>query len=125
MTRDEIENQVKEKIIEIRKRQIQKEQDKINERKTSVFGKLMNLLVHLIFIIVYTYTLNYELKRPQSFEINQAIGDYFLKSVFFSDNVQVNKTFSDITTVEDIIQWTREVNLLPFKRFLLKTLGVL
>jgi len=66
-------------------------------------------LIHLIFIVVYTYTLNYELKRNASFEINQAIGDYYLNSVFFSEELQVNKTFNDITTVEDIIQWTREV----------------
>jgi len=79
---------VREKMAEIKRRQIQKEKDKIHERKTSVFGKLVNLLIHLIFIVVYTYTLNYELKRNASFEINQAIGDYYLNSVFFSEELQ-------------------------------------
>lgn len=54
--------------------------------------------------------MNHELKREESFEFNQALKTYFQTQTFSSGI----KTFNDLTTVDDIIDWINKVILLTY-----------
>lgn len=92
-------------------------------RKSGVFEKISNMTTYLIFIIIYTYALTYQLQIDASFDLNQTLENYYIKTKFtstsgctcfiinFSLTRIVNKTFYDITTVEDAVLYTREAYL--------------
>ena len=84
----------------------------------------MNLIFHLIFIIIYSLTMSRELKRKESFELHQALQTKFTTQTFsayssckwFSISLierkfLAQKTFADLSSVEDIIDWINNVTL--------------
>jgi hypothetical protein len=66
------------KISEIKKRRITEKNEKVQQRKEGVFEKLSGVIVHIIFIVIYLSTMNYEMKQKESFELNKAIENHFI-----------------------------------------------
>jgi len=70
----------------------------------------MNLIFHLIFIIIYTTTMTRELKKKESFELHQALESKFTAQTFRSFSSS-EKSFDDLSSVEDIIDWMNNIYL--------------
>jgi len=81
-TREEMDKEIRQKMSDIEERKKRFKEEKKKKREEGVFEKLFNVFVHIIFLIIYLYTMDFELRKRAGFEINSAISDEFLEKEF-------------------------------------------
>lgn len=59
-------------------------------RKSGVFEKIANMATYLVFIIIYTYTMTYQLQIEASFDINKTLENYYVQKTFVSTSGRIN-----------------------------------